>query len=76
MDVDILGPTCKLLHTYDHALEIVALHTRICDLIFTSLLFLEEYDCEIVGEFFLCFLFYPLFGIRNAHHLQVIPRRR
>src|SRR5258705_12212195 len=59
MDVDILGPTCKLLHSYDRALEIIALHTRICDLIFYSLLFLEEYDCEIVGScgFFLLFFF-------------------
>jgi mediator of RNA polymerase II transcription subunit 5 len=52
MDVDILGPTCKLLHTYDRAIEIIALHTRIYDLIFYSLWFLEEYDCEIVGTFF------------------------
>lgn len=58
MDVDILGPTCRLLHSYDRALEIVALHTRIYDLIFYSLLFLEEYDCEIVGEFSFCFCFF------------------
>lgn len=51
MDVDSLGLTCKILHTYDHALEMVALHVRIYDLIFFSLQFLEEYDCETVGEF-------------------------
>jgi mediator of RNA polymerase II transcription subunit 5 len=51
MDVDSLGLTCKILHTYDHALEMVALHVRIYDLIFFSLQFLEEYDCETVGAF-------------------------
>jgi len=51
MDVDSLGLTCKILHTYDHALEMVALHVKIYDLIFFSLQFLEEYDCETVGEF-------------------------
>jgi len=50
MDVDSLGHTCKILHTYDQALEVVSLHVRVYDLIFYSLLFLEEYDCETVGE--------------------------
>ena len=31
-------------------MEIVALHVRITDLLFSSLQFLEEYDCETVGE--------------------------
>ena len=30
-------------------MEIVALHVRITDLLFHSLQFLEEYDCETVG---------------------------
>lgn len=30
-------------------MEIVALHVRITDLLFFSLQFLEEYDCETVG---------------------------
>jgi mediator of RNA polymerase II transcription subunit 5 len=30
-------------------MEIVALHVRITDLLFYSLQFLEEYDCETVG---------------------------
>lgn len=71
MDVDILGPTCKLLHSYDRALEIIALHTRICDLIFYSLLFLEGYDCEIVGSSILWWFFF--FSLMK---LQVIPRRQ
>ena len=58
MDVDSLGLTCKILHTYDHALEMVALHVRIYDLIFFSLQFLEEYDCETVGAFLTFFFFW------------------
>jgi len=50
MDVDGLGHICKILHTYDGALEIVGLQVRIYDLIFHALQFLEEYDCETVGE--------------------------
>ncbi|KAF9531998.1 mediator complex subunit Med5-domain-containing protein [Crepidotus variabilis] len=50
MEVDSLGHTCRVLHTFDQALEIVALHERIYDLIFLSLQFLEEYDCETVGD--------------------------
>jgi hypothetical protein len=30
-------------------MEIAALHVRITDLLFFSLQFLEEYDCETVG---------------------------
>lgn len=33
-------------------MEIVALHVRITDLLFSSLQFLEEYDCETVGMSF------------------------
>ncbi|KAF8807476.1 hypothetical protein BYT27DRAFT_7223294 [Phlegmacium glaucopus] len=50
LDVESLGHICKILHTYEHALEIVALHVRITDLLFYSIQFLEEYDCETVGD--------------------------
>ena len=52
MDVESLGHICKILYTYEHAMEIVALHVRITDLLFSSLQFLEEYDCETVGMSF------------------------
>jgi mediator of RNA polymerase II transcription subunit 5 len=31
-------------------MDLVALHVTVSDLIFYALLFLEEYDCETVGE--------------------------
>lgn len=49
MEVDFLGHLCKILHTYERALDIVALHERIKDLLFLALQFLEDYDCETVG---------------------------
>ncbi|KDR85067.1 hypothetical protein GALMADRAFT_218149 [Galerina marginata CBS 339.88] len=50
LDVDAFGQLCKILHTYEHALDIVSLHEPIKDLIFYSLVFLEDYDCETVGD--------------------------
>ena len=49
MEVDSLGHLCKILHTYEHGLDIVALHEKIKDLLFLALQFLEDYDCETVG---------------------------
>ncbi|GLB36220.1 putative mediator complex subunit Med5 [Lyophyllum shimeji] len=49
-DVDSLSHLCKVLYTYDAALDIVALHMKIPDLIFRSLSFLDQYDCETVGD--------------------------
>jgi mediator of RNA polymerase II transcription subunit 5 len=49
MEVDSLGHLCKILHTYERGLDIVALHERIKDLLFLALQFLEDYDCETVG---------------------------
>lgn len=48
-DVESLSHLCKLLYTYEITLDIMALHTRISDMIFYALLFLEQYDCETVG---------------------------
>lgn len=49
-DVDAFGQLCKILHTFENALDIVALHEPLTDLIFYALAFLEDYDCETVGE--------------------------
>lgn len=49
LEVESLGQLCKILHTDEHALDIVALHKPITDLLFYSIQFLEDYDCETVG---------------------------
>ncbi|KAF5377593.1 hypothetical protein D9615_005338 [Tricholomella constricta] len=49
-DVDALSHLCKVLYTYDAALDIMALHVKISDLISSALSFLDQYDCETVGD--------------------------
>ncbi|KAF8735483.1 hypothetical protein AX14_001979 [Amanita brunnescens Koide BX004] len=49
-DVEALSHLCKILYTYDFALDIAALHVRISDLVFHALSLLDEYDCETVGD--------------------------
>ena len=49
-DVESLSHLCKVFYTHDVALDIMALHIKISDLIFLALLFLEQYDCETVGK--------------------------
>lgn len=48
-DVEALGNVCKVLYTEPFALDLLALHVKLSDLVFYSLLFLDEYDCETVG---------------------------
>lgn len=50
VDVESLSQLCKLLYTHATALDIVALHVRISDLLFHALLFLDSYDCETIGD--------------------------
>ncbi|KAG6911908.1 hypothetical protein DXG01_000155 [Tephrocybe rancida] len=49
-DVDALSHLCKVLYTYETVLDIMALHMKISDLIFRALSFLDQYDCETVGD--------------------------
>lgn len=49
LDVESLSHLCKILYSYDAALDIMSLHVKISDLIFQALHFLKEYDCETVG---------------------------
>ncbi|KAF8622908.1 hypothetical protein AX15_006669 [Amanita polypyramis BW_CC] len=49
-DVEALGHLCKILYSYDLALDIIALHVKISDLVFYALSVLDEYDCETVGD--------------------------
>ncbi|PFH54543.1 hypothetical protein AMATHDRAFT_135078 [Amanita thiersii Skay4041] len=49
-DIDGLSHLCKVLYTCEPALDIVALHVRISDIVFHALVLLDEYDCETVGD--------------------------
>lgn len=49
LDVEPLSNVCKLLYTEPLALDLLALHIKLSDVIFYSLLLLDEYDCETVG---------------------------
>ncbi|TFK41086.1 mediator complex subunit Med5-domain-containing protein [Crucibulum laeve] len=50
LDAESLSHICKILYSYPVALDIIALHVKMEDIIFFSLLFLEQYDCETVGD--------------------------
>jgi len=56
MEVEPIGQICKVLHTYGRALDMVALHEPIPDLLFYAIQFFEDYDCETVGAFLACVL--------------------
>ncbi|KAG6842595.1 hypothetical protein C0991_000121 [Blastosporella zonata] len=49
-DVDALSHLCKVLYTYESVLDIMALHVKISELIFRALSFIDQYDCETVGD--------------------------
>lgn len=48
-DAESLSHLAKILYTNQPALDIVSLHTSISDLIAHALVFIEDYDCEVVG---------------------------
>lgn len=48
-DAESLSHLAKILYTNQTALDIVSLHTPISDLIAHALVFIEDYDCEVVG---------------------------
>ncbi|KAJ6604728.1 mediator complex subunit Med5-domain-containing protein [Mycena vulgaris] len=50
MDTETLSHMCRVFYLCDAALDMVSLHSRVSDLIFQALLFLEESDCETVGD--------------------------
>ncbi|KAG6812477.1 hypothetical protein H0H92_002584 [Tricholoma furcatifolium] len=49
-DVDALSHLCKVLYTYERVLDIMTLHITLSDLVFRALFFLDQYDCETVGD--------------------------
>uniref|UniRef100_A0A0W0G2M6 Mediator of RNA polymerase II transcription subunit 5 n=1 Tax=Moniliophthora roreri TaxID=221103 RepID=A0A0W0G2M6_MONRR len=50
LDLESLSQCCKVLHLSNHAVDILALHTNIANLVSQLLGFLEEYNCETVGD--------------------------
>jgi len=49
-DVESLSHLSKILYTGDGILDIISLHVRISDFVASGLAFLEDYDCETVGD--------------------------
>ncbi|TFK91700.1 hypothetical protein K466DRAFT_573561 [Polyporus arcularius HHB13444] len=50
MDAESLGLVCKMLCTHEMALDMLSLHAKITDLVAHALAFIEDYDCETVGD--------------------------
>ena len=50
LDMESLGHLCKVLYTYEPALEILSLHVRLGDIVAQALIIIEDYDCETVGK--------------------------
>ncbi|XP_006454397.1 hypothetical protein AGABI2DRAFT_214397 [Agaricus bisporus var. bisporus H97] len=50
LNADDLGHLCRILYTSDYALEILSLHVKLTEVVFHALRFLDEYDCESVGN--------------------------
>lgn len=51
-DVEGLSHLCKLLYTHEGLFDRISLHIRAFDIIGAGLAFLDDYDCETVGEYF------------------------
>ncbi|KAJ6610072.1 mediator complex subunit Med5-domain-containing protein [Mycena sp. CBHHK59/15] len=50
LDTETLSHLCRIFYLCDAALDMISLHLKISDLLFQALLFLEESDCETVGD--------------------------
>ncbi|KAJ7786401.1 hypothetical protein B0H16DRAFT_30240 [Mycena metata] len=50
LDTEILSHMCRVFYLCDAALDMISLHSWISDLIFQALLFLQQSDCETVGD--------------------------
>ncbi|OBZ79167.1 Mediator of RNA polymerase II transcription subunit 5 [Grifola frondosa] len=49
-DVESLSSLCKILCKCDIALDMLSLHAKITDVVAHALAFVEDYDCETVGD--------------------------
>ncbi|KAL1951638.1 hypothetical protein VTO73DRAFT_787 [Trametes versicolor] len=50
VDTETLSLVCKMLCQHEMALDMLSLHTKISDLVAHALAFVEDYDCETVGD--------------------------
>lgn len=50
LDVETLGHISRILSANDAALDLVSLHVELSTLVSSALAFVEEYDCEAVGD--------------------------
>ncbi|TBU48171.1 mediator complex subunit Med5-domain-containing protein [Dichomitus squalens] len=50
LDAESLGLVCKMLSKHEMALDMLSLHAKISDLVAHALAFIEDYDCETVGD--------------------------
>lgn len=48
-EVEGLSHLCQILYGTEHALDIMALHIRLTDIIARVLAFVDDFDCEAVG---------------------------
>ncbi|KAI9060164.1 hypothetical protein FKP32DRAFT_1633045 [Trametes sanguinea] len=50
VDTETLSLVCKMLCKHEMALDMLSLHAKITDLVAHALAFVEDYDCETVGD--------------------------
>ncbi|KII93232.1 hypothetical protein PLICRDRAFT_121648 [Plicaturopsis crispa FD-325 SS-3] len=50
LDVESMSHICKLLYLYDPTLDIISLYLPVSTLVAHAILFLQQYDCETVGD--------------------------
>ncbi|KAI8980648.1 mediator complex subunit Med5-domain-containing protein [Trametes punicea] len=50
VDTETLSLVCKMLSKHEMALDMLSLHAKITDLVAHALAFVEDYDCETVGD--------------------------
>ncbi|KAI0639768.1 mediator complex subunit Med5-domain-containing protein [Trametes polyzona] len=50
VDTETLSLVCKMLCQHEMALDMLSLHAKITDLVAHALAFVEDYDCETVGD--------------------------
>ncbi|KAI1793915.1 mediator complex subunit Med5-domain-containing protein [Ganoderma leucocontextum] len=50
LDAESLGLVCKVLSKHEMALDMLSLHAKISDLVAHALAFIEDYECETVGD--------------------------
>lgn len=49
-DVEGLGTLCKVLNAQEMVIDVVSLHVNLSEIIARILAFVEDFDCEPVGE--------------------------